>query len=242
MKIGKILRAVVPFVGPAADLIGGFMGNSAQKKANKANVALQREQQAWEERMSNTAWQRGMEDMKAAGLNPMLAVSQGGASTPNVSSATVQPEDNLSRSVSSAGSKAMNTLMYEQLQANIRKTNQEARATAIQADRNKLNYNVEAEGNATRIAQAATIAKMELSQLEAQVDNLRKQGDLTAEQARQIKEMLPELKSKAEAEARLAKSQVPSAEAAARMFESLPQTGPGSVLEWILKFRNAWGK
>lgn len=41
----------------------------------------------WENMMSSTAWQRGMADMKKAGMNPMLAFMQGGASTPNVRSA-----------------------------------------------------------------------------------------------------------------------------------------------------------
>lgn len=42
----------------------------------------------WSEEMSNTAWQRGTADMKAAGINPLLAVSQGGASVPSAAVAS----------------------------------------------------------------------------------------------------------------------------------------------------------
>lgn len=66
--------------GAALDFTGGLIRNQHEKKEAKRNRSFQ-------ERMSSTSYQRAMKDMKAAGLNPILAGKMGGASTPGGSKA-----------------------------------------------------------------------------------------------------------------------------------------------------------
>lgn len=77
-------------LGLAGSLVSGFLGKEGQESANQTNMQLGREQMEFQERMSNTSYQRAVRDMQAAGLNPMLAYSQGGASAPMGSMPQVQ--------------------------------------------------------------------------------------------------------------------------------------------------------
>lgn len=100
-------------------LIGGALGGIGSIFSGLFAQSSAREQMRFQERMSNTAHQREVKDLRAAGLNPMLSAKLGGASSPAGAAATMpNPGESMGSAVS--GSARMYALELPQLEASIR--------------------------------------------------------------------------------------------------------------------------
>lgn len=75
-----------------APVAAGALNFYGQRATNSANAQMAQNQMDFQAQMANTSYQRGTADMKAAGLNPMLAYSQGGAASPGGASAVMGNE------------------------------------------------------------------------------------------------------------------------------------------------------
>lgn len=122
--VGGLLDSSLPILGAAGSILG-------QSSANSANRDIAQQQMAFQQYNSNTAYQRAVEDMRLAGLNPMLAYSQGGASTPSGSSATMM--DSVTPGINSANNARQVTAAVNNMEAQVDQTKSQTDLNKVQA-------------------------------------------------------------------------------------------------------------
>lgn len=226
-------------LGFLATIGSAVIGAESQGSANRKNIQLAREQMAFQERMSGSAYQRAVKDMSLAGLNPMLAYEQGGASTPPGAKAEVEPKVS-----GSAISSALAVAQIAQLKAQTR--NVEAQTlTQHEVRRKEAAAATEAEARVPYSAKRAQYefdtawanlnrVKEEVQHLSEQITISRNAQDLQDLQKSLTKveyEQLQKLEVEIQTAIRdLKQLEIPEQKAVAKLYEDLDQYGPAVKL------------
>lgn len=149
-KVGSFLQ---PFAGAAGNVLGSLFSAKSQAQTNQANADQAQAQMDFQERMSSTAHQREVDDLKKAGLNPILSANAG-ASTPGGAMANFQnPYDRLSEDLGSSaknfGELSLNReLIKTQQSQQLLNSSSAARNIAETKPRSEINKAIDILGNA----------------------------------------------------------------------------------------------
>lgn len=151
----------------------GYSLTNAEQEANAFTASEAQKQRDWEEQMSNTSYQRQVADMRAAGINPALAMSNGsnGASTPSGAAASSVSPAAPGMSFSDLMQLLLLPLQKKLLASQAKNQQDQGEAALINAGANVRNADTNAGNLAVNKQNAATNARsVDVAKIRADIE------------------------------------------------------------------------